>query len=77
MYFFFKIKCADESCTMRPGMHMKKMHVPGLIHFVFMLTLNGGEKKNLKRKGKKWNEMKKCHALAAVKGSYVLSCVIQ
>lgn len=53
MYFFFKIKCADESCTMRPGMHMKKMHVPGLIHFVFMLTLNGGEKKNLKQKGKK------------------------
>lgn len=53
MYFVFKIKCADESCTMRPGMHMKKMHVPGLIHFVFMLTLNGGEKKNLKQKGKK------------------------
>lgn len=55
IYGMFKKKIffTDESCKMRPGMHMKKMHVPGLIHLAFMLTLNRGEKKNLKWKGNK------------------------
>lgn len=50
----------------------EKIYVSGAFCFHVDFKWRGKEKFKAERK-----EMKKCHALAAVKRSYVLSCVIQ